>query len=364
MNEPAVLILDVNSGDAKVIDSGTDACKAGSSLKLSTSPDYRSLRPIEYGRITDWNAAEALWRHTLIDELHIRPDDRAILMTEAPLTSKHDREKTTQTMFESLTVSALHIATQPELAMCASGRGTTGVVVDSGDGATHVVPVVDGVAVENAITALNIAGSDLTDYMAYRLNERGISRFEWRGAWSEGHAVAREIKERLCYVAVDWEKEVLNANVQHSEDDEAFELPDGQSLAVGNERFYTTEVLFQPSILGLDVAGLQYTTYNVIHKCDTDLYGPLFGNIILVGGNTMFPGLSQRFKSELTSLNHDPNTSIDVYVPPDPRVSVWIGGSIVTSLSTFKDMCVSRTEYDEVGPAVVYRKHIKALYID
>lgn len=98
-----------------------------------------------------------------------------------------------------------------------------------------------------------------------------------------------------------------------------------------------------------------FPIFSGILRCDVDIRKDLYSNIVLSGGTTMFPGIADRLQRELVSLA--PSTmKIKVVAPPERRYSVWIGGSILSSLSTFQHMWISRAEYNEIGPAIVHRK--------
>merc|ERR1711950_91070 len=122
--------------------------------------------------------------------------------------------------------------------------------------------------------------------------------------------------------------------------EKTYELPDGQVITVGNERFRCPEALFQPQFLGLESVGIHETTYNSIMKCDVDIRKDLYANVVLSGGSTMYPGIADRMQKEITALA--PNTmKIKIIAPPERKYSVWIGGSILASLSTFQQMWIS-----------------------
>merc|ERR1711965_217241 len=286
--------------------------------------------PLEHGIVQNWEDMEKVWRHTFDNELRMVVGDeneadedcQGVLLTEAPMNPKDNRERMTQIMFETFNVRRFYVAIQAVLSLYASGR-TTGVVVDCGDGVSHTVPIYEGYSMPHAIQRINLAGRDLTDYICKILQESKIVL-----TTTAERESAKKIKEDLCYVSENFTEEVDNFAGKEKQ----FEMPDGQVVTV--------------------------------HDCDLDVRKDLLGNVVMSGGTTMFPNMPERLQAEIQGLVPEA-TKVKVIAPPERMISVWIGGSILASLSTFSRMWICKesdadatppiTGYEEIGPRIVHQ---------
>ncbi len=304
--------------------------------------------PIEHGIVKDWDDMEQIWHHTFYVEMRVSPDEHPVLLTEAPLNPKVNREKMTQIMFETFSVPCLYVAIQAVLSLYSAGR-TTGIVCDSGDGVTHTVPIYEGFSIPHAVSRIQLAGRDLNQWMVKLLTESG-------GNYTSAaeQEIVRDIKEKTCFVAQDFDAAMKQAK-ESSSLNMNYELPDGNVITVGSERFRCPELLFKPSLNGKDMDSADSLTFNSIQESDVDVRRDLYGNIILSGGTTMFEGMGERLYKEIEARCAK-SVQVKVIASPDRRFAVWRGGSTLTSLSTFASMWITKEDYDEHGASIVHRK--------
>eukprot|EP01012_Entosiphon_sulcatum_P062625 TRINITY_DN8907_c0_g1_i1.p1 TRINITY_DN8907_c0_g1~~TRINITY_DN8907_c0_g1_i1.p1 ORF type:complete len:355 (-),score=47.96 TRINITY_DN8907_c0_g1_i1:109-1146(-) len=325
---------------------------AGEDLPCSVFPTAvnGSTPPIEHGFVTNWDRMEELWHYAFFNLLRASPEEHATLLIDSSATGpKITRERITQTLFESFCVPSLLVAPHGSLALLSTGR-TTGIVLEMGEGVTKIVPVYEGYSLSMASrSSHSLTGSRLTDWMQKLLADRGLVVGR--------HEVARDIKEKLAYVALEYAGESRCACSSPAGFEKQYELPDGNSITVGAERFRCGEALFLPELTGdtLDPSGVHTHLHSAIMNCDIDIRRDMFTNIVLSGGTSLLAGLPERLARDTTALA-PPGARVVIVAPPKRQHAPWIGGSMLAVTPSYQNFWITKEEYDEAGPSIVHRK--------
>ena len=309
--------------------------------------------PIEKGVIKDWEDMEIIWHHMLYDELRIAPDDHNIILTDIPLNAPENREKTVQMFFEKFNVPGLFISMTSVLAIYDAGR-TSGMAIDSGEVITNFVPVYEGFAFPNAISKSETGGQVLTDYLISLLSEK-----KYNINTMTKKLKINEIKERYCRVSYDFENEIREAG-EEGNLEERIKLPDGEEIILELEKLKCPEALFRPNFFNksdINMRGLHDECCASIQQIDVEIRKDLYSNIVLAGGNTMFEGLPERLTKEIQKLTPSAaSNKVKVIALPERKYASWIGATILSSLSNFQCMWITRAEYKETGESIVHKK--------
>ena len=301
--------------------------------------------PIENGIINNWDDMEKIWRHIFENELRVAPEESYVLLTESSKYNTDNRRTMAQIMFEDFHVPSLYIANPAALSLI-DNRAYTGIAIESGDGVIKIVPVFDFYVITHAIMHLDLAGRDLTEYMKRLLLETGKNF-----STSSEMEIVKAIKEKACYVAFDFEKEIKSVEPYE------YKLPDGESIIIKDQRIKCPEALFKPELIQKEGKSLPQTCNDSILKCDIDIRKELYYNIVLSGGTSMFNGLPERLRKEMNSFNSDEMyNEIRVIDSRDRKYSAWRGGNIISSISSFESHYITRSEYEEFGANIVHRK--------
>jgi len=352
--------LDFFIGDEAVANSKTYACK----------------NPIKHGQVENWTLMEQFWEQAVFKYLRCEPEDHHFLLTEPPLNAPENREFTAEIMFETFNVPGLYIAVQAVLALAASWtskqvtqKTLTGTVIDSGDGVTHVIPVADGYVIGSCIKHIPIAGRDITAFVQQLMREREGANIPS----SHSFEVAKRVKETYSYVCPDMVKEFTKYDTTP---DKCLKRYDGvESVSnkpfacdVGYERFLGPEIFFNPEICSSDfLTPLPTVVDDTIQNCPIDTRRPLYKNIVLSGGSTMFRDFGRRLQrdvkravdkrikiSEQLSGGRIQAKALEVNVISHhmQRYAVWFGGSMLASTPEFYNVCHTKQAYYEHGPSI------------
>uniref|UniRef100_A0A0G4FU28 Uncharacterized protein n=1 Tax=Chromera velia CCMP2878 TaxID=1169474 RepID=A0A0G4FU28_9ALVE len=355
---PSIVGLD---RDGKVVAVGYDA------LSKEKEGSLKLVHPISKHSVVDWNHWTALVQHGF-DLLRVAPEENSIILTDTPpFSSPESRVKMAEIMFEKFNSPAFFVIDRVMLAVIhgqtavnpdwmekegweSFRKSVTAEVILADENGVVVTPIVKGTIVPEGVMSVDLTVEDVTDYTLKLLKESG--HLSEKEGIEEERKIAVGVEEKLSYVALDYEDELEKKGKVETE----YQLPDGQVITVGAERFRGPEILFKPSLISLEQDGVHTTTYNSIMKCDVDIRSDLYGNVVMSGGTTMFKGIDDRVSKELETSLAPASIRVKIVAPPERKYSVWIGGSILSSLSTFEEMWIKKEEWKESGSAIAGKK--------
>jgi len=296
-------------------------------------------------------------------------------------------------MFETFDTPAFFLSKDAVLSAFAAGRATA-LVVDCGGAVTRVSPVHDGYILKKGVIKNGLGGDALTGYLTrtlaskqvtvkphYQLTKKAVPGREgeyqvtdnsgkFPNATKSYHDwmvadIVRDIKESFCRASETRYDPEMFANKAPV----SYELPDGNTIEVGPERFLLPELLLQPE-LGDDAikaaavsdelhtpSGLISMVHESILRCDPDIRRDMYSNVLLTGGSSLYEGLSERLYNELSIKVSQQKVKVTApQLPVERRFSAWIGGSILASLGTFHQLWMSKKEYEESGASLVEKR--------
>lgn len=317
--------------------------------------------PIANGIVGNWEDMELLWSYSFgnklgngtFEEGDIDCSGNKVLLTEAPLNPQENKERMMSNMFEKYNYDSMQLQTQAMLTLYAQGL-LTGVVLDSGDGVSHVVAVYEGFVPAHLTRRLNVAGRHVTTYLTKLLLLRGYAF----NSQSDFETV-REIKDSLCYVAYDIAKERALAQ-ETTVVIKKYKLPNGDTIKIGRERFEAAEALFKPILVDCAQPGIADMIFGMIQDADMDLRRAFYSHIVLSGGSTMYPGLPSRLEKDLTSLYLEKilegkkkglkKFKLRIEDPPRRKNLVFLGASVLGDImKDRKEFWVSKSVFEDEG---------------
>uniref|UniRef100_A0AAR2KTF9 Actin-related protein 3 n=1 Tax=Pygocentrus nattereri TaxID=42514 RepID=A0AAR2KTF9_PYGNA len=313
-------------------------------------PNYATKWPIRHGIIEDWDLMEKFMEQVIFKYLRAEPEDHHFLMTEPPLNTPENREYLVNCVLQ------------------VGERTLTGIVIDSGDGVTHAIPVAEGYVIGSCIKHIPIAGRDITYFIQQLLREREVGIPP-----EQSLETAKAVKERYCYICPDIVKEFTKYDMDPGKWIKKYKGINAISknefhIDVGYERFLGPEIFFHPEFANPDfMQPISDVVDEVIQNCPIDVRRPLYKNIVLSGGSTMFRDFGRRLQrdlkrvvdarlrlsEELSGGRIKPKPmEVQVITHHMQRYAVWFGGSMLASTPEFFQVCHSKKDYEEHGPSI------------
>eukprot|EP00501_MAST-03F_sp_TOSAG23-6_P002588 GSMAST32.ASY1.ANO1.2729.1 assembled CDS len=292
---------------------------------------------------------EQIWDWALYEAMDVDPevDNLPVLLTDSCQNNNKNREYMCRIMFEKIKVNGFYVAPQPVLSLFSTGR-TNGLAVEAGGGATTTLPVFEGYGLRYASQKNKVAGLEIDKHLQKMLSSRGrkFSRSQM--------SIVQKIKEATCAVSLHLQNELKDGGYGVD-----YELPDGEIIQIDPASRYTcTEALFNPEILGREFAseaGVAQLVQDSILGCDEDTRNTLYDAVVISGGSSMLPNYINRLQQDI-SYQNGIEIPTKVFSDSQRKYGAWIGGSMLASLSTFKNMKITKQEYDDVGQTIVRSK--------
>ena len=355
-NTDPILVLDFGSGFVKAGFAGNDSpslvfptvvgnvrhTKLGPSSgnepligeAALSSPNVAVKRPIVRSEIQSTDDFYSIVNY-IFNSLEIKGENYNVLIARPSGVETTQLETITEYFIETLHVSSISFISSAALSLLSTGN-VTGIVAECGYGITNVVPIFEFFGLEHARITSNLGGQDVDAHLKQLLKKIGMSE-------NDNNAV-NEVKEQLCYV-----KSPATMNMEPA----PYELPSGTRLTIGDERYLGAEVLFDPSLNGIEAPGISKALEISIGRCDEFLKQDILQKIVISGGSTMFPGIASRISEDLTNALKKP---VNVIAAPERKHGAWVGGSIFASTPVFEQFQIKKAEWETQRETIFRQK--------
>ena len=303
--------------------------------------------PIQGGTIVNWDEMERIWANTFYGELKISPEEHNLLLSESPFITRNDREKMLEMMFETFNCASTYLVAQSVLAAYSVGK-STGISIDCGHTSLNFAPIYEGFLQRHCVQHIPIAGKDINDILINLLIKNG----QVIDSKMQKQSIIKA-KESFCFLRHDNEDEIEKKKEEETKD---WELPDKKKITISKERYQATEVIFDPKQFGYDYPNFQELFKKTVKSIDSDLREIMLANIIFNGGTTLIKGFKNRVTQEIEQAGQDYEFKKKVHTYPEAQFMAWLGGSILTSLTNFENLWITKAEYKEEGKATIVHK--------
>uniref|UniRef100_A0A5F9DJK8 Actin related protein 6 n=1 Tax=Oryctolagus cuniculus TaxID=9986 RepID=A0A5F9DJK8_RABIT len=309
------------------------------------------ILPFQKGYLVNWDVQRQVWDYLFGKEMYqVDFLDTNIIITEPYFNFTSIQESMNEILFEEYQFQAV-------------------LRVNAGALSAH-----RSKKKKEAIIRINVGGKLLTNHLKEIISYRQLHVMD------ETHVI-NQVKEDVCYVSQDFYKDMDIAKLKGEENTVMIDyvLPDfstikkgfckpreemvlsgkyksgEQILRLANERFAVPEILFNPSDIGIQEMGIPEAIVYSIQNLPEEMQPHFFRNIVLTGGNSLFPGFRDRVYSEvrcLTPTDYD----VSVVLPENPITYAWEGGKLISENDDFEDMVVTREDYEENGHSICEEK--------
>ncbi|XP_045528856.1 actin-related protein 6 [Pieris brassicae] len=348
------------------IGSQLDECRDASGLFY--------ILPFQKGFLINWDTQKTIWDFIFSKECcPVNFSETPLILTE-PLFNFHSiQEAMTEIFFEEYECQSLLRINATDLAeyhyrKLHKNEGT--VVVDSGYSFTYIVPYINGKKYKEGIRRIDVGGKVLTNHLKEILSYRQLNVME------ESYVI-NQAKEDSCFVSRDFmgDMQITRRTGSRNTIVKDYVLPDyttlrrgylrdivrpnedleQQTLRMNNERFSIPELLFHPSDVGIPQMGIPEAIINSIDSCPEGNKESLLENIILYGGNALFPGFRDRVFNEVRALALD-HFDVNVSIAENPITYAWEGGKYLFKDPDFYSFCLTKEEYEEEGRNLAFER--------
>ncbi|KAL6480519.1 hypothetical protein MHYP_G00115520 [Metynnis hypsauchen] len=330
------------------------------------------ILPFQKGYLVNWDVQRKVWDHLFGKEMFkVDFADTSVVITEPYFNFTSIQESMNEILFEEYQFqAALRINTGSLSAhryFQENNSELCCIVVDTGFSFTHIAPYCRGRKMKDGICRINVGGKLLTNHLKEIISYRQLHVMD------ETHVI-NQVKEDVCYVSQDFYNDMEIAQLKGEENlvMRDYVLPDFSSIKKGfckpreemnftgkyktgeqilrlnNERFAVPEMLFHPSDIGIQEMGIPEALVNSINKMPEEMQPHFYKNIVLTGGNTLFPGFRDRVYKEVRALAPT-EFQVSVVLPQNPICYSWEGGKLLAENPDFEEMVVTREDYEENG---------------
>lgn len=302
--------------------------------------------PVQNGKIVNFDDFEMYYEHLFNSKLKMKPTNFSLIQSYSIDETLENKMKIVEMVFEKFDFPNYFGINHHN--MCLYGYGVrSGLIVDSGHKNTRTVAFKDGNLVPYSIKETNIGGFHVTKKMLELVNSKSSKKINFLDA--------KNMKEKYCFAANDYELAVEEF-AKNEENKRIYELPDGTTIELRNELFEASELLFEPYLTGSLEPGIHEIIPEALNELSNEERKVISSNICLVGGNFEMSNIERRFESSLNEVVGG-GLPLEILGSEYKKQTIgWVGGTIISALTTFQQQWIDKDIYEEEGKGVLFRR--------